>query len=831
MANNFETASEINSSAYKSLNEGIESIEKNPILLDKLETKYNFEDQMLFGMNILSKYDNILKYNLVDYECPKKYFYKPEYLCHDLYATTDLWYLLLYVNSMSNEMEFCRKNIKVFPSDMIETINNLLKKEKILIESRKEPIYIDKHYLKNPKESSIDLLADENFENVSNVENNIIYDILSPNTKFTKQTINFYRSNVQTGSDLTVNDFRLFENNKVISLPSNLYNLGKSYHITGNEKFEEIYNTMISLPAGEYFYLNFYNGESDMSLDTVIKNKINLDGTTSGETSIRGFHVPEYTIDMRESHINEFESENTEIHSFDGKNEIWTLIDKDHSKVIFNQNIGCYMLNYDNEIIDNKSVDIYSPFCSFKTPWLDRIKTHSDDTNGNFNKLFYVDTHNRNKAEFLEVTMNYSSNYNTEIFDFSPLCVSVYVEGKSNPIKSFDLEPIPEFNTNGEIVKIKRIIPFYDGSEKFYYQFNFKMKKKKNTTKDVDFKFNFISCNLRGIDAGSIITPININLTKNDYYQLDYNYIYKKNNEGLYFEPILIKKPSNVSINNGIIDLNIKDLYFDKNSPNYIDKLKISSISYNEEPDVSNNASSLDFINISEDGIFSFEFGSENSITSVFTSDLNLPEKYVMNFKIQKKKSKNSSFMMFFDSTEDKANKTNRGPSLVISDKYSETNRTKYPEYDFAVRQSNDGFVINKSGFYVYDFQKPTIQVLDGTSKFISYANTKLVKTNLNKDVDVMDDFIDTCQDSFISKSDLWYFKIIKNGNYLAFYYKQNYNDPWIFSEIIDVTLTTKGGKVLQTNNNLLSSIINGNLRFDSYFGLYKITIFKFLQV
>ena len=48
MANNFETASDINSSAYKSIKDSIESAPNNAILLDKIETKYDFEGKMIF---------------------------------------------------------------------------------------------------------------------------------------------------------------------------------------------------------------------------------------------------------------------------------------------------------------------------------------------------------------------------------------------------------------------------------------------------------------------------------------------------------------------------------------------------------------------------------------------------------------------------------------------------------------------------------------------------------------------------------------------------------------------------------------------------------------
>ena len=103
----------LNSSRFQDLKGGIDSAPKNRILLDNLSNWYIFQGEILLPKPLLRKYENILRTNLEDYDVPKEYYYRPEYVSYELYGTTDLWYLLLFINNMEKPDDFTKSKIKV----------------------------------------------------------------------------------------------------------------------------------------------------------------------------------------------------------------------------------------------------------------------------------------------------------------------------------------------------------------------------------------------------------------------------------------------------------------------------------------------------------------------------------------------------------------------------------------------------------------------------------------------------------------------------------------------------------------------------------------------
>lgn len=59
-----------------------------------------------------------------------KYRYKPKVLAHDLYKSTDLYYLLLLVNDIVSEKDFDFKTLRVIPPANINIINDILNSER-----------------------------------------------------------------------------------------------------------------------------------------------------------------------------------------------------------------------------------------------------------------------------------------------------------------------------------------------------------------------------------------------------------------------------------------------------------------------------------------------------------------------------------------------------------------------------------------------------------------------------------------------------------------------------------------------------------------------------
>lgn len=840
MANYFSSLSDINSSAYRSIIESILSVEGNAIVFDKLQTYYNFENQLIFGMNILSKYDNIFKSNLLDYKCPKKYFYRPEYVCFELYGTTDLWYLLLYVNGMSNEMEFTRENIKVFSEGMVETINNLLKKEKILQGSRSKPIYLDKHYLKNPSEKSIDLLADEPLLWVDNVENNILYDVFE-NATFVSKYIEFSKDTVLDKNDKIKKVFTLFsdiiDTKDIRALPSNRYDIideegNNKFFIKGNETYENKFKAKIYLPKGDYYYLNLYNGESDLFIDGNLCNKNDLHGY-SYETTKRNFHQSEYTVDLRESHINYFEPEiitdtENDYYNFSIKNECWLDTDyNDECKVIYDQKIGKYKMVFEKEF--DKNILNRKTICAFRTPYisgtteLENINAEStrigpDEINNTIYRPFYKDaliegrednTIAPNLCEFLEVTITYMSNYNPEVFNFTPINIDVF-NSDNEHIKTFSYDiSIKEHNTNGEICEIKTIIPIYKNGY-HYYKFSFDVQKIKSTKVDNNFRFNFISCKLRGIDVKSITSLITISEESYRYYDIEYNYKFKQSDSGLYFDPVLVNKDTIDDIEN------IGEHFYNDTLNNHIrHTIAYDTSLTKEEP----------FEPIkNEDGSIRFKIDNDNHnrIGYVKTTNISLPKKFVLNFKFNKSSEIGTSIMNI-DGIE--KNNYNTGVFFTISGKQSSI-------FDNTEVITEDGIPqqIIESGIHTYDFTQPDVRILQGNDEFLYHAN-KLMKFDRDNTVDQLQEFLLKEMD----RPEDWYYKIIKNGNYLAVYTKKNLNDDWIFDANYTFNnkygYTGKGSKIFEARDTSFSNTLNGEFRLDYFFSNLDIIILKFLQI
>lgn len=158
MANYDINQTNISSFNNPSLNGMITSAKDNRISLTNISNQYLFENQAIIGFSILRKYENVLKNELYDYTIDKKYFMKPEYVSYQLYETTDLWYLLLFINDMARVEDFTKETIKVFPAETISLINKILNDEGTNISTKDSPRTVNKNYLKRLEQPSKDLL-------------------------------------------------------------------------------------------------------------------------------------------------------------------------------------------------------------------------------------------------------------------------------------------------------------------------------------------------------------------------------------------------------------------------------------------------------------------------------------------------------------------------------------------------------------------------------------------------------------------------------------------------------------------------------------------------
>lgn len=78
--------------------------------------------------NIINKYkdyfDKITCTVIVDDEQMNTYKYKPKMLSYDLYGTTELWSILLYINDCKSVMDFNKTRLKLLYPDKIEDLLN-----------------------------------------------------------------------------------------------------------------------------------------------------------------------------------------------------------------------------------------------------------------------------------------------------------------------------------------------------------------------------------------------------------------------------------------------------------------------------------------------------------------------------------------------------------------------------------------------------------------------------------------------------------------------------------------------------------------------------------
>lgn len=113
---------------------------------DGLSKQYNFSktcQELVTNGNVIQTYNrlyiykNIIFRNTVEIKMNKdeyeKFRFRPKLLSQLLYNTTELWYLILYVNDMIDITEFDKEIIRVFHPDKLDLLNSIFIKENMMI--------------------------------------------------------------------------------------------------------------------------------------------------------------------------------------------------------------------------------------------------------------------------------------------------------------------------------------------------------------------------------------------------------------------------------------------------------------------------------------------------------------------------------------------------------------------------------------------------------------------------------------------------------------------------------------------------------------------------
>lgn len=149
-------------------NTSIRAAKVDRFVLDNNMNWYVFEDNLLMGIDYLDRYRNTLLRMSTRIKIGKDYFMRPEYVSHKLYGTTDLWYILLWLNDMKNPTEFVKEEILVIATNKVNELQKLMDNARKFLHNVVNPVHIHKHYLKHPK------LPSENI--IPNSYNEKIYD-------------------------------------------------------------------------------------------------------------------------------------------------------------------------------------------------------------------------------------------------------------------------------------------------------------------------------------------------------------------------------------------------------------------------------------------------------------------------------------------------------------------------------------------------------------------------------------------------------------------------------------------------------------------------------
>ena len=100
---------------------------------------------VLLSYNILNDYrkelfDFIIQITLTDAEF-QKYQYQPKKLAYDLYGSTEYYYMILFINSMTNIKEFNRRRINLMRAkDMSNVLSAIYSSESEYIERTQQLI-------------------------------------------------------------------------------------------------------------------------------------------------------------------------------------------------------------------------------------------------------------------------------------------------------------------------------------------------------------------------------------------------------------------------------------------------------------------------------------------------------------------------------------------------------------------------------------------------------------------------------------------------------------------------------------------------------------------
>lgn len=131
--------------ASYSLSEVISSGKRIELSHSNFQFKTKHNDTIHSFDSLYAKYHNVLNPYIIDRELDEdeymKYYQKPKLLSYELYDTPELWSGLLYINNMVSVSNFTKKKIKVFKSNILDIMQEIMTIYNQDINNNKKEIY------------------------------------------------------------------------------------------------------------------------------------------------------------------------------------------------------------------------------------------------------------------------------------------------------------------------------------------------------------------------------------------------------------------------------------------------------------------------------------------------------------------------------------------------------------------------------------------------------------------------------------------------------------------------------------------------------------------
>lgn len=763
---------------YNSLDQSAKYAYKNKILLDNLSRIYNYDNIIEFPISFLKKYENILKASLVDFELPKEQYYRPEYVSYEVFDTTDLWYLILFVNEMQHPMELCKPLIKVPNSyAIIELLYNLKEHEKMVEKSHDEPIPVKRILIKDVNFSSDDIIKTDKTriksKNIDfNTDNNIAEseDFLNKNVYL--EEISFYSNtsfidNKNYDFD-TCNRFGIpFDRdnkNTIISLPDK-HKLCKNGYYTDKTIHTNFYLEMDK----KYALVKRYNGKSEIMINGIKDENYNDILTKSlTRNPINHFDTSIMKYDIREASLN-------------NENNLYSEEDQNYDGVwVFNKNQ--IIKNNPNIKFDN-DLGKYYFYKEFSTK--DSLDEQSVKFIMNINNDLKLNDINLKDYSFLGINLLYSAYYNgteNDNIQFSPLNIKVYYE-ENNEEKfykySYPLEN-NTFNTNysteeNQLSNIKRIFPIIEEKDnhlnitKIELEFRYDFKGQDNMT----FYLELSEIQFYGYKYDDIVEEFTMSTASNTY-DISYDYDYDSFLNGFYYEPYIINANDNFS------EL-LSDDY--NNDAKTIKNFSISTrLLHKDEYYLNNNYQ------------FNKSLFNSNYFSNIYIDNFSLEDDYSLEFKLnsENKVLINGSVGILIESMD-----RTTGYLMTFSSLFNDSDKDKQ------IYNSN-GHCIIENGFYK----------LIRSGKNHSYIIDKLDALDLRYSKNIIDE-----KNIFKNKNENnntiipKFVRFTRIGNRISIFYKleESLNDYELYCTFNDFTNVFKNGSIRFLNffNNEISFSID----------------------